>query len=191
MPPDGKGPSSLSVRSPVKKFQPRQQGGPVVTWRCRCPARAIAFGFCRFRQSVRGLPWHRGVSAGSRRPGRGLLQLSAHRRDSPAIGQPRRPPHHRQVLGTVVLPVAKAVLPHGHVQASVPRVFHRPVHAHGLQEPLRTRRFAEQEEAGLRAPFPLVFRVALQAGPVMQVLQRVDVVADGREPAAGIRGREP
>lgn len=66
------------------------------------------------------------------------------------------------------------------------RIFHRPVRAHRRQEPLRTEPVAEKEESGLRAPLPLdlprrgdLFD-GLQAGPVMQFLQRVDVVADDR-----------
>ena len=93
--------------------------------------------------------------------------------------------HQRQVVGTVDLPVAQAVLSHGHAQDPVEGVFHSPMRPHRLEEPLRIKPFAEKEDTGLGAPFPLDLPCrgdlpdGLQAGPVMQVHQRVDVVSDG------------
>ncbi len=73
----------------------------------------------------------------------------------------REPPHQRQAVRPAGRPVPLPVPVHGHVQDPVQRIPRRPVQAHRLQEPLRTEPFDGEEMAGLRAPLPLVPRVAV------------------------------
>ena len=84
-------------------------------------------------------------------------------------------------LGIDVLPVAKTILCNSHVWYPVALIFHRPVRAVGLQEPLWPEPIAEiGDERASPLHSPLARRVDQKAGPTMLVLHRVDVVTHGR-----------